>query len=455
MRLPDLLRGTSFRLAIVHAVLFALSVTVLFGVVYWSTASSIAEQLDEEIEAELVSLVSEASAEGVQGVADTIARRMDGGSPGEHLLLQDARGNRIVGNLSAIPMRSGWFNILPDRDPATGHRHKEHVIRAKAKLLDDGTFIVFGRDTYPLRELREIIVRGFTVCLTATITLALGIGAMMSASVLRRVTKINVAAREIMQGDLSRRVSREGANDEFNELAGQINTMLDRIQSLVEDLQQVTNDIAHDLRTPLTRLRQKLEAAKVRATSAAKYELAIDRAIEDSDCVLQTFTAMLRIAQIDSGTRRAGFDVVDLSRLLDGLVDIYKPVAEDAGHLLDGRIPPGKRVNGDRELLTQLFANLIENSIKHTPQGTKVDVTLDHENSHVVAQVADNGPGVPGDMREHVFKRFVRLEKSRTSMGGGLGLSLVAAIAGLHDIRIELGDNQPGLLVSLSFPERA
>ena len=456
MRLPDTFRSSSFRLTLAHALIFAFSVSVLFAVVYHSTVNSLNKQFDHEINAELSTLVGEASAEGRQGVSEMINRRIDPRGPTEDFfLLQDPSGARIAGNLDVMDAKGGWRDIQARYDPITQRRHKEHVIRARGAVLDDGSFVVVGRDTHPIRQLREIVVRGFAICLGATIALAIGIGWLMSANVLRRVRVfINLATRAIMRGDLARRITAAGGGGEFDELVGHINAMLDRIEKLIDDMRQVTNDIAHDLRTPLTRLRQGLELARLSARSPDEYGLAIDKAIADANGILETFTAMLRIAQIESGSAKAGFGEVDLSTLLDGIVETYGPVAEDCRHRLTGRVASGVKVVGDGRLLTQLFANLVENALRHTPEGTAVELTLDAARPRITAAVADNGPGIPDAMLKSVFQRFFRLEASRTTEGSGLGLSLVEAIAELHGIGLELCDNMPGLKISLAFPAR-
>jgi signal transduction histidine kinase len=443
-------------MAMMHAALFSIAVFLLFALVYHSTVQSIDEQTDHEIRDELTALIGERSVEGIPDITDTIVRRLDDNRSGDFLLLQDARGGRIAGNLPKLAAHDGWLNLLPPEDPRTSRRHKEHVIRGYGHIFEDGTFLFVGRDTYALHQIREIMVRGFLACGLATIAIALFIGVLTSTGVLRRLRAISVASSEIMQGDLSRRLGVGDRNDEFDELAGRVNAMLDRIQGLIEDLQQVTNDIAHDLRTPLARLRQRLELALSdeleRCAPGCPIAGTIEKAITEADLLLETFSAMLRIAQIDSGSRRAGFRTVNLSDLLESLTDTYGPVAEDAGHEIRAQIAPGLCINGDTELLIQMFANLIENATKHTPEGSSISVSLTQTNLGPLAVVADNGPGIPVDMRKCALKRFVRLEPSRTTAGSGLGLSLVAAITYLHDITLELGDNHPGLRVSLRFP---
>lgn len=448
-------RATTFRLALLHVALFSIAVLILFGIVYWSTVRSINAQLMDEVRTELDALIAERAAEGLHGVADTIERRIDGDRGDDYLLLQSPDGGRIAGNLPELDARNGLFDILPPKDLATHRRHSEHVIRAEGRLFEDGSFLAVGRDTYPLRQLREIIVRGFLACGVATIVIALCTGMLTSRGVLRRLRAISLASGEIMSGDLSRRLAVGPRGDEFDELAGRVNLMLERIQQLVEDLQQVSNDIAHDLRTPLSRLRQRLERALTLDSGLCPVGCPadeIEKAIVEADLLLETFSAMLRIVQIDSGSRRAGFGVVDLSHLLDNLVVTYGPVAEDAHRKLLADIAPGRNVTGDAELLTQMFANLIENGIKHTAEGSTILISLAQVDRAILAVVADDGPGIAAGLRNRVCKRFVRLESSQTTSGSGLGLNLVAAIARLHEIDIKLGDNHPGLRVILRFP---
>jgi signal transduction histidine kinase len=454
VRLPKLFRTSSFRLTLLYAAVFEVSVLVLFGIIYWGTAGYMAEQIDTAVDAELSSLLEDYRSHGLAYVAQVIEQRSHAPDHGSHYyLLQDATGDTVVGNLMSVRPIAGWHNL-----PAPRHGKKENDdearIRAKAVKLPGDIFLLVGQDMDRLLELRELVVHSFAWAFGVTLGLALVAGSFLSVVVLRRVDTINRATQEIMDGNLSRRIATRGTDDEFDQLSENLNRMLDRVQVLMEGLHQVSNDIAHDLRTPLSRLRQRLEAVRARAKTIPDYEEAVDQALADTDTILHTFVAMLRIAQIESGGRRAGFTNVDLSDVFTTILEVYAPVAEDRGQQLGGHVMSSVAVTGDRELLTQMLANLVENALRHTPSGARIEVLLEDRPTGPIGIIADNGPGIPPEARRKVFQRFVRLETSRTEAGSGLGLSLVAAIAELHGIAIELTDNRPGLRVTLTFPPR-
>jgi signal transduction histidine kinase len=263
---------------------------------------------------------------------------------------------------------------------------------------------------------------------------------------------ITRTADAIVAGDLSRRIERTGSGDDFDHLSATLNAMLDRIAGLMENLRQVSSDIAHDLRTPLSRLRQDLEEAKNQDLTAAGYKSVVERAVAEADVLLETFSALLRIAQIEAGTRRSAFRLLDLSDVVRTVAEAYAPAVEERGRRLQTEITDAVQVNGDRGLLSQLFVNLVENALRHTPAGTTITLRLSRQGAAALAEVADTGSGIPKDERAKVLRRFYRLERSRTTAGSGLGLSTVAAIVELHHAAIELLDNEPGLRVVIRFP---
>jgi signal transduction histidine kinase len=445
-----LLRTTSFRLSALYAVLFGASAMVLIGVIYWIAIDALRQPLVAAVDGEIATLADIARTGGAGQAAEAIERRLaSGGRLTTFYLLQDAGGAKLAGNIPGMTPTTGWVEL-----PLPGQSDNDddgHQLLARGAMLAGGEFLLVGADGYRLSELREAILGAFGWGLTVTILLAIIGGATLSAGFLRRIDEINRTARAIIAGRLGDRVPARGTRDELDQLAQNFNEMLDRIQALMESLRQVSNDVAHDLRSPLSRLRQRLEAARAGARSAEDYEAAVDQAIAEVDSILATFAALLRIAQIEAGTRQAAFAAVDLSEIFRRVADAYAAVAEDRGQTLVATIAPGLTILGDRELLVQMLANLVENAIRHTPAGTTIALDLVGGAGGVLGRIRDDGPGIPAGVRAKVFQRFYRLEASRTTPGSGLGLALVAAVAELHRIRLELADNNPGLSVSLSF----
>ena len=448
MRLPRSLRTSSFRLTILYAAIFGASGLLLFGVIAWSVNSFMAEQLDATVANELAEV--QANAGGLETGA--LKRVVDGliiNSPGVYYLLQGPDGEVIAGNMMAIRPKPGlrtleYAHQAPDRHVLGG-------IRGRGIALADGGYLFVGVSDHQRGELRAIVTRAFVLGLGLTVVLALAGGFVMSLGVLRRVEAVSQASRAIMEGDLTQRMTLRGTNDEFDHLASSLNAMLDRIQDLMLGLQQVSSDIAHDLRTPLTRLRQRLELARRRENTTGGLYAAIDGAIVNVDAILETFGALLRIAQIEAGTRRAGFQPVMLDELLNALVEAYQPVTEEKGQTLTSQIERDLCLQGDHELLTLLFANLVENAIGHSPAGVQIAVNAKRVADGIEAIVADTGQGIPAAFRTKVLQRFYRLEGSRTTLGSGLGLSLVNAVAVLHGASLDLRDNEPGLRCALHF----
>jgi signal transduction histidine kinase len=323
--------------------------------------------------------------------------------------------------------------------------------------LPDGSVLAVGDDLGRITEVEEAVLSAFGWALGGTVLLGLVGGLVLSAGFLRRLDSVTRTAEAIMDGNLALRVPVRGTDDDFDRLASALNRMLDRIGTLLDSLQQVSSDIAHDLRMPLSHLRQRLEITRLSAATLHDYEVAVDAAIEETNSILDTFSAILRIAQIEAGTRRAGFKEVSLGAIATSVVEAFAPSAEEQGKALVAAMPDRGEVRGDQELLTQMMANLVENAIRHTPAGTKIGVEVKDRPSGVTLTVADDGPGVPEEQRPFIFRRFYRLERSRATPGNGLGLSLVAAVAELHGATIGIEDNGPGLRMTINFndPHRA
>jgi signal transduction histidine kinase len=331
-------------------------------------------------------------------------------------------------------------------------RESGHEIIGRGLNLAPSVYAFVGRDLYDVRQSEHRILITFAGVLGASIVLAGLSGLWLSRRYLRRVDAISNTCRAIMAGRLSDRIVTQRTGGELERLASTINSMLDRIQLLMESLRQVSNDIAHDLRTPLVHLRYSLEKALAEAGSEKEFEAAARQAITEADQLLEMFAALLRIARIESGSRREAFQQLDLGDLVVQAFAMYKPVLEDANRPASTNISPGIKVWGDRQLLLQLIANLLDNAVNHTPPGTHVTAWVGMLNGCPSLMVADTGLGVPAAERERVLRRFFRLEQSRTTPGHGLGLSMVAAIVDLHDARITLSDNKPGLRITVQFP---
>ncbi len=340
---------------------------------------------------------------------------------------------------------------LRERGP---DRTEEHAARARVFRLQGGLRLLVGRDVRDLEATRGLIENALAWGLAMTAALALLGGWLMSAGVVRRLEAINQTSREIMEGDLTRRIPLRGSDDDFDQLALSLNQMLARIESLMAGVRQVSDNIAHDLRTPLTRLRTKLELLRRELEGADAARSIAEEVIADAEEMLMTFNALLRIARIESGGRRAAFAPGGLAALIGDLVELYEPVAAQRAQTLTSETPDAAWVTGDRDLLFQALANLVDNAIKYSPRGGRVELSLQSDGVQLCLVVADEGPGIPSALRTEVFRRFFRIDDSRSTPGSGLGLSLVQAVIQLHRAAIRLDDNRPGLRVSLHFDAR-
>ena len=451
----NFLKSTSFRLLAWYAAVFVSSVAVLLLIVYWITLASLDQQLSESVEREADVLAELYLTRGAESTVRAIQLRLaDLRPPRRYYLLQDAVGKRIAGNLPPMTPREGEMvlpvsSLFKDRRPGAEEALEAYPVVAMGRRLENGEFLLVGENRYRAVKAREAILQAFGWGILITLLLAAGGGAALGVGFLRRIEAINRTTRSIMDGDLSERVPTRGGEDEMDQLAINLNAMLDRIQGLMEGLKRVSDDIAHDLRTPLSRLRHRLEAA--RAKSSPEGERVFEQCILELDAILATFSALLRIAQIESGARRASFSDVSIGEILSTVSEAYTAVAEDQDQKLEVRVERDFSISGDRELLTQMVANLIENAIRHCPAGVRISVSVGQGVGVPVLSVCDTGPGIPVSEREKVFQRFYRLETSRTTPGSGLGLALVKAVAALHGAAVELTDNRPGLCVNIRF----
>ncbi|HEY4264295.1 MAG TPA: HAMP domain-containing sensor histidine kinase [Micropepsaceae bacterium] len=450
MRRNRLLHASSFRLGLLYAGLLTASVLVLFGVTYWFATDYAARDETDEIGVEFASIQDEVRSSGearLPTIIDNHVRlRKDVRAV---YLLQDPSGHKIAGNIEAM---------TPFLGPKILDRifdGEKRQVRAYGYNLSNGDYLLVGQDTATLRQMKALIFRSFGIGFIVTVLLAILGSVIVSSTVLKRVETVGRTARAIIGGDFSQRVPVRGTDDEFDELAASMNAMLDRIEDLMRSMRQVSNDIAHDLRTPLTRLRQRLEHARRRTHTVEELQEALGHSIAQVDSILETFGALLRIAQIEADTRSAREVSVDVSKLLSGIVDDFAPAAEDHGQQLVAEIESRLSAKADPELLTQMVVNLVENAIRYSPVGARIAVQARASAGYLELAVSDTGPGIPMQERENVLRPFYRLEASRTTEGSGLGLSLVAAIAKRHQAKLSLNDNDPGLRVVVLFPVAA
>jgi len=460
--LTNLLKTSTFRLAVIYLALFAASAITLLAYVYWNTAGFLARQTDEAVEAEITGLAEQYRQGGLPLLVHTVIQRSR--DPGQSLyLVLDPAGRVLAGTLDARPATEagadGWFDFDYNRKTLDGTEVK--AARARAFFLPEGYYLLVGRDVQERREIENLITNALIWAIAMTVALGLAGGLFMSRNMLARVDDINRSSRDIMDGDLSQRLPIAGTGDELDQLGRNLNAMLDQIEALMMGMRQVTDNIAHDLRSPLNRLRNRLEVTLMQEASPADYRHALEKTIVEADNLLGTFNALLMIARAEAGSLREAMTPVDLAAIVNDAAELYEPVAEQSGLKLHVEVEEGLQIRGNRELLSQATANLIDNALKHgLPQhpdaehSITVSATADpaRPGRGVVLAVADHGIGIPAGERHHVLERFVRLEASRNTPGSGLGLSLVAAVTRLHGGRVELQDNHPGLKVSLHLP---
>lgn len=466
-----LLRTTTFRFTIVYVVVFAVAVALLGYLFYQSTFGEVSKQTDAILDQEIQVLAEVFSGEGAGVLRRVVRERAAWRDDGLYILIGAPSGAVLSGNLSALPPEAlsageGFFNFTFERprldaagrEIGTETREARGKIRRfKASPESETSFLVFvARDISTRESLRKRSQSLMTRIGAATIGLGIIMGLIFSRTLLMRVDSVNRTARAIRGGDLSKRIAVTGVNDEIDNLAVNLNAMLDQIERLMGGMREVSDNIAHDLRSPLNRIRGRLNEA-LKAGPSEKEE-ALRATLEDAEGMITTFNALLSIARIESGEGAGQMEAVDLVAIAQEMVELYEPAAQDAGFVLQLKTAPAPPVRGSRALISQALANLLDNALKYAVGGTtiRIDIRKGSDN-RVLLSVLDDGPGVPENERDSVLKRFVRLEQSRTTPGSGLGLSLVSAIARAHRGSISLGDSSSnperrGLKVTIAVP---
>src|ERR1043166_9339467 len=470
-----LIRTTAFRLTLVYLLLFALFAASLLGYFAWNTRRLINEQIIANVSSEIGELSDMFARRGLRGIVFTIENRAVG--PGANLyLVTTPNGQAVAGNVGSLApgvmATNGWsetsYRRLDEQDPA------DHRALVNVTELTSGFRLLIGRDLEERRRVFGIVAKAAQWSLLIVVVLGLGGGIFVARRVLRRIDAMTGTTQRIMAGGMSGRLPVRRSGDQLDRLAENLNAMLERIEALMVGLKEVSDNIAHDLKTPLTRLRNRAEEALAHSSSEADYRAALERTIEESDGLIRTFNALLMIARAESGQARGNMDDFDAAEVAWGIHELYEPLAEDNGLSLEVKTAPAW-LNGNRELVSQALANLVENAIKYGQpapalqpsngqaagsdasdhDAKKILIESRRDGDHVLLSVTDHGPGIPEADREHAVERFVRLEASRTQPGSGLGLSLASAVATLHGGALKLSDAQPGLRATLEIPALA
>jgi signal transduction histidine kinase len=451
MKIRTLFRTSVLQLTLAYTALFAVSAIALVAFLYWSTFGYIEQQTNAVIEAEIDGLVEQYEQGGLSALKDVIDERvMSRNEERSVYLLANLIGQPYAGNIP-VPaaeldrFTNQWVDFTV-RDQTT---RRQYPVRAMIIRFGLGFRLLVGRDTTELTRVKEVFKRALFYGLPLVLGLSLLGGLLVARGSQRRLAELNRTTRQIIAGDLTRRAPLKGSNDEHDELAQNINAMLDQIESLLEGMRHVGDSVAHDLRGPLTRLRNRLETV---ATSARPDRDDLAECVQQVDHVLDTFNALLRIARVESGAHRSAFAAVDLGKIVRDVAELYQAAADDRNIALSCDCRTTVEVFGDRELLAQALTNLLDNAVKYTPPGGSVTLRLARTDDTAVVSVADTGPGVPEADRERVLQRFARLDQARSQPGNGLGLALVKAVAMQHHGKLSLGDNAPGLIVTLELP---
>ncbi len=454
-----LFRTTAFKLAAIYLAVFTIFAGFLIFYIAKNTSQIMTQQIRETVNAEVKGLAGLYRNGGIVRLTHAIGRLSR--RPGASLyLVTNGAGEIIAGNISFVPSE-----ILQDPDPELrtipyrrldeDREIERHVAVARVFALQGGYRVLVGRDLGERERFAKVIRRALVLTVALMVALGLASWLFVSRRVLKRIDSVAVTSRQIMAGDLSGRLEVTGTGDEFDRLAESLNTMLVRIERLLTGLKEVSDNIAHDLKTPLTRMRNRVETALAKAGSEIEYRDALEATIEDADQLIRTFNALLMIARVEAGSSDAQFADVDAAKIAADVFELYEPLAEEARVSLKIAAPEPVRLVANRELLSQALANLVDNAIKYATEaedGPRVTIAVAHRNGSAVLSVSDNGPGVPAEDRSRIAERFVRLEESRSKPGAGLGLSLVSAVAHLHSGSLELGDNDPGLRAELILP---
>jgi signal transduction histidine kinase len=449
----SVLRSSTLRFALTCISLFGTVVFILFGYVYWSTASFVRARSDRIIASEYAVLRQAYDRGGGAAVIRRIRQRVAEQGPNEAVyLLTDASFNPIAGNLYVWPQLvedgEGYCNFTM---PAGRFQGEPPQIRARYDTLPNSYHLLVGRNIDDLNRFVRTIAIGIVGAIVLMFTLAAAASMAVSRRTVGRIEAINATCRDIMRSGLNKRIPVRGTKDEWDHLSENLNSMLDRIEALMQGIRQVSDNIAHDLRTPLSRMRGRLEQASKQRLDTDESQLLVCDTIAELDGVLALFSSILRIARLEAHEGAAAFHTVDLREIADQIAELFDAAAEEKGGHVKLIAAEPAPVSGDRDLLFDAIANLVDNAVKHGGDNGQVTIEVTHGADGPRLAVSDRGPGIPADEQKNVLKRFCRLERSRSTPGNGLGLSLVAAVAQLHGAQIAMASNEPGLCIELRF----
>jgi len=448
-KIREILRTLTFKLTVSFSIFLGLSLSLLALFFYWSTIGLLVRETDAALNAEINSLADQYNEHGLERLAKVIRFRITQQENREMVyVLANRSGRIVVGNLSR------WPEMVLDNENRTefthGFKEKQTKTRARVFRLESGVTLLVGRNIGQIQKLRAIFSNSIYGAIALTLIFAILSGLLFSRKMLQRLDSFTTVTADIMQGKLSRRIEETGTLDEFDVLARHLNSMLERLETLVSGVRHVSDNIAHDMRTPLTRLRNRIEGISRKLEGNSQLE--VEECVAEADELLNMFSSLLRIARIESGSYGGKFENIDMAIIATDAIELYQGSAEEKGVVIVAQIDKGVHLLGDRHLLFQLLANLIDNAVKYTLDGTSIGVIVEKNLEEVIVLVADNGSGVAAEDYERMSGRFVRLDPSRSLPGSGLGLSLVKVVVDLHKGTIHFSDNRPGLRVEVRVP---
>ena len=447
------LRSSTFRLTLAYLGLFGISSAILLSAINWMAVRFNDEQVRAVIEEDMTLLLEQGRSGGLPALQHLIAERA-AVEPNRRAvyILRDPWHNLLAGNLSGWPPQKpdGDNFIAFDIEVTEGGATRKHPALARVIVDNNGSSLLVGRDINDLVTSQKLMNTASLLGIAAIVVLGLVGGLILSRWMLARLDRINRSTAQIMAGEFGRRIVIEGNGDEFDNLAQNLNAMLERIERLLAGMRQVSEDIAHDLRTPLNRMRARIEVALMGEPDSDEARALLDQTLQDADALIETFNALLAIARAEAGAQQGDWERLDLAEIARDVAELYEPLAEEGSIELRLDLRPGAVILCHRQLVSQAIANIADNAIKYTPAGGVVTIATRPSPTPNVT-VTDMGPGIPPELREHAKQRFVRLDAQRSTPGSGLGLSLVDAVAKLHEARLTLDDNHPGLKVSLAF----